>query len=164
MAKESMENTERQFCTFRINDRLYGITIQDIREISLETDFTTIFHAPPAVKGYINVRGLIYLLLDFRQLLGLPEKELDEASRVILFKSEVDENFGILVDGIADIETVDGTQVENRRKQIAKTPEGGERRGGDVSLGVCKLEKGLLIIVNSRNLLNIAIPAGARQG
>jgi len=146
----------RQFCTFRIRGRLYGIDIKDVKEVSPETSFTKIFHAPSSVKGYMNIRGRIYLLLDLRQMLGLETKAVDETSRVILFKDEVDENFGILVDHITDIVTTDEAQIENRRKQDHGAPEAEERRGIDIALGICKMEKELLIILNSRNLLGVA--------
>jgi len=164
MEKAVTAATVRQFCTFRIDRRLYGVDIQDVKEISLETGFTPIFHAPREVKGYMNIRGRIYLLLDLRPILGFEAKALDDASGVVLFKSEVGENFGILVDNIADIETVEGAQFENRRKQDRELPEGSERRGSDIALGICKMEKELLVIINSRNLLGIAVPPKTRQG
>jgi chemotaxis signal transduction protein len=103
----------------------------------------------------MNIRGRIHLLLDLRRMLGLADKAVDGASRVLLFKSEVGENFGVLVDQIADIETADGSQIENRRKQDRESPTGAERRGIDIALGICKMEKELLVILNSGKLLDI---------
>ncbi|MEW6671278.1 MAG: chemotaxis protein CheW [Thermodesulfobacteriota bacterium] len=157
MEKEVVEVPIRQFCTFRINGRLYGIDIRDVKEISPEIGFTPIFHASRAVKGYMNIRGRIYLLLDLRRMLGIEDKAVDGNSRVILFKPEVGENFGILVDNVADIESVDGAQIENRRKQDRELPEGRERRGIDIAAGICKMEKELLVVINSKNLLGIAV-------
>lgn len=152
---KAAETPIRQFCTFRINARLYGVDILDVKEVCPQAGFTPIFHAPPAVKGYINIRGRIYLLLDLRRILGFADKAVDEASRVILFQPGVGENFGVLVDSIADIETVAGAQIENRRKQDRELPEGAERRGIDIALGICKMETELLVILNSRNLLGV---------
>jgi len=156
MEKEVVETPIRQFCTFRINGRLYGVDIRDVKEVCPQAGFTPIFHAPRAVKGYLNIRGRIYLLLDLRRILGLEDKAPDEASRVILFKPETGENFGILVDNIADIVTADHAQIENRRKQDRALPEGAERRGADIAQGICKMEKELLVMLNAGNLLNIA--------
>lgn len=147
----------RQFCTFRISGRLYGIDIREIKEISAETDFTPVFHAPPAVKGYLNIRGRIYLLLDLREMLGCDPQAAGEDSRVILFKPAVGENFGVLVDTIVDIVTLDESQIENRRRKDRKAPEGTERRGVDIAAGICKMEKELLVVINSGNLLGIAV-------
>ncbi len=151
--KEAVVTQIRQFCTFRISGRLYGVDILDVKEINQNVDFTPIFHAPKEIKGNINIRGQIYLLLDLCLILGFETKAVDEMSRVVLFKSTVGDAFGVLVDSIDDIVAVDEKQIENRRKQDRELPEGAERRGIDIGEGVCKLEDELLVIVNSRSLL-----------
>jgi len=155
MTKEALETQKRQFCTFRIYGRLYGVDILDVKEVNPEIDFTPIFHAPKEIKGYVNIRGQICLLIDLRLILGFESKEVDDASRIVLFKSEVGEAFGALVDSIEDIKAVDVKQIENRRKQDQELPEAAERRGVDIADGVCKMENELLVVINSRNVLNI---------
>lgn len=152
--KTSSDNaTIHRFCTFRLSGRLYGVNITDVKEINTEVNFTPIFHASKEIKGYINIRGQIYLLLDPRKLFGLEEKKLDDASRVVLFMPHVGEACGILVESIEDVVSVNEDMIENRRKNEKKVPEGIERRASDVGEGVCKLEKELLIILNAKRLL-----------
>jgi chemotaxis signal transduction protein len=153
--EEAIEAQKLQFCSFRLSGRRFGADVLDVKEINHEVDFTPIFHAPKEVKGYVNIRGQIYLLLDLRLILGFESKGIDEFSRIILFKPEMGDSFGVLVDSIDDIETVDEDQIENRRKEDRELPEGVERRVFNVGSGVCKLEDELLIIINSRELLNI---------
>ncbi len=143
----------RQICTFAIEDRRLGVDILDVKEINTETDFTPIFHAPRAVKGYVNIRGQIHLILDLRLIMDLPEKPVDEESRLVLFKPEVGDNFGILVDRIGDVMEIHREMVEDRRKADEGVPEAGDRRGLDLGSGVCKLEDGLLIILDAKQLL-----------
>ena len=154
--QEAVDTEKRQYCTFWISGRQFGVDILDVKEISPEIDFTPIFHAPKEVRGYVNIRGHIYLILDLRLILGFETKKVEEASRVVLFKSEVGEPFGVLVDSIGDILTVDEGQVEDRRRKDRGPPkEGGERRGRDIAEGVCKLPDGLLVIVRSKRLLDV---------
>ena len=153
-------NTKRQFCTFQIHDRLFGVDILDVKEVNPETHFTPIFHAPREVRGNVNIRGQIYLVLDLRLILGFEAKETDEKSRVVLFKSEVGEPFGVLVDRIGDVVTVEENQIENRRKTDQGPPEQTDRRALDLSDGICKLEDTLLVIMNSQNLLNFITRLG----
>lgn len=155
MKKKVVEAQMRQFSTFRIRGRLYGIDIQDVKEVNAGVDFTPIFHASNQVKGYINIRGQIYLILDLRKILGSEDKAVDGANRVVLFKPDVGERFGVLVDNIADIVSVDENQIENRRKKDQTLPADAERRGVDIAVAICKMEADLLVIINSRNLLNI---------
>ncbi|MFC1516447.1 chemotaxis protein CheW [Thermodesulfobacteriota bacterium] len=152
---EAVKSQRRQFSTFRIFDRLYGVDILDVKEINREIDITPIFHAPKEVKGYVNIRGKIYLLLDLRLILGFETKAVDDANRIVLFKPETGDSFGVLVDKIDDIVTIDEKQIENRRKKDREVPDGVERRSVDIGEGVCRLEDELLVILNARNLLKI---------
>lgn len=152
---ESVGIRSRQFCTFRICDRLYGVDICDVKEINSNIEIAPIFHAPKEVKGYVNIRGQIYLLLDLRLILGFESKATDEVSRVVLFKTEVGEPCGILVDSIDDIVAVDETRIENRRRQDREIDDADDRRGVDMAEGVCQLEDELLVVMNSRNFLNL---------
>ena len=143
-----------RYCTFRLSERLYGVDIKDVKEINTKISFTPIFHAPKEIKGYINIRGQIYLLLDLREIFGFPAKEIDDSSRVVLFMPQVGEPCGVLVDSIEDVVAVDEKMIENRRANDEKVPDGIERRAADVGEGVCKLQDELLIILNAERLLN----------
>jgi len=143
----------RRFCTFRLSERLYGVDIRDVKEINIETDYTPIFHAPEQVRGYINVRGQVYLLLDLRKIFDFEEKEIDKNNRVVLFMPNVGDPCGILVDSIDDVVTVNEEHIENRRKK-QNAHDGSDRRGIDVGKGVCKLRDELLIILDAKKLLD----------
>jgi purine-binding chemotaxis protein CheW len=161
--KKAAEVTTRRYCSFRLSGRLYGVDIRDVKEINTEVSFTPIFHATQEIKGYINIRGQIYLLLDLRAIFGFPAKEIDEASRVVLFMAEVGELCGILVDSIEDVVIVEEGQIENRRQQEREVPEGVERRAADVGEGVCKLQNELLILLDARRLVQAVTRMQVRQ-
>jgi len=145
----------QRYCTFRLAGRLYGVDIHDVKEINTEVNYTPIFHASKEIKGYINIRGQIYLLLDLRAIFGFASKEVDESSRVVLFMPEIGQLCGILVDNIEDVVLVDENLIENRRQNERDAPEGVDRRAADVGEGVCKLEKELLIILNAGRLSHL---------
>ena len=104
--------TQRLFCTFRVNDRLFGVDILDVKEVTAETTFTRVAHAPDEVLGLVNIRGHIYLALDLRRLLGMPATVVTGDSRLVLFKPSVGNAFGVVVDEISDIQTVDANRIE----------------------------------------------------
>jgi chemotaxis signal transduction protein len=131
-----------------IKGALYGVNILDVKEISPDVDITPIYHAPKEAKGYVNIRGQIYLILDIRTTLGYEEKEIDNDSRLVLFKPSVADPFGILVDKIGDVVSAMSTQVEKTKVSDPETAS-----GADVMDGVCKLEKSLLVILNPARIL-----------
>src|SRR5947208_1007838 len=105
--------TERLFCTFRLNEGLYGVDILDAKEVTAETAFTHVPHAPDEVMGLVNIRGHIYLALDLRRLLDMPATVVTGDSRLVLFKPAVGNAFGVMVDAISDIRTVDASRMES---------------------------------------------------
>ena len=147
------ESVMHQFSTFRLAERLFGVNILDVKEVTQETVFTPVFHAPSEVKGYVNIRGQVHLVLDLSLLLGFEETKVSDSSRVVLFKPTVGDNFGVLVDAVGDVVEVDEKSIENRRKDENTDKPSDQRRVSEIGVGVCKLEKELLIVLNAVNML-----------
>jgi purine-binding chemotaxis protein CheW len=147
-------STQRLFCTFRLSDRLFGIDILDVKEVTAETTFTRVAHAPEEVLGLVNIRGHIYLTLDLHRLLGLPAALVTGESRLVLFKPAVGNAFGVMVDAIADIQAVSASQTESfsRLEHNDAVP-----RAGRVELidCVCTLDSELLVVLNPRRFLAV---------
>jgi purine-binding chemotaxis protein CheW len=141
----------KKFCSFYLGERFYGVDILDVREISLQMDINSVPHAPEEVKGLVNIRGEIHLVIDLRVLFHLPPLELDGDSRLIIFKSTIAPPFGVLVDRVSDVVEVDEKLIEERRKQDQK---GDIRRKPthSITCGVCKLEKELMIVLDAPQL------------
>jgi len=147
------EGNIKRYCTFNVDERLYGVDILDVNEVNVITEFTPIFHAPATVKGYMNIRGQIYLVLDLRVLLGFEPSE--KCENIVIFKSSVGEPFGVLVDRVSDVLEIKASNIENRRQKNTATIEEGDRRleGGDFVEGVCSLEREILLILDAKKLL-----------
>jgi purine-binding chemotaxis protein CheW len=144
----------RMFCTFRLNGRLFGVDVLDAKEVTAETAYTPVAHAPDEVLGLVNIRGHIYLALDLHRLLGLPVAPVSGDSRLVLFKPTVGNAFGVMVDAIADIRTVDaartGTFALSGRDANLSTAG----RAGLIDC-VCQLDGELLVVLNPRRFLAV---------
>lgn len=145
--------TRVQLCTFHLAGQLYGVNILDVKEVNPETSFTPVHHAPAVVRGFVNIRGRINLVLDLRRILGFPDVEVGPRSRLVLFKPSVGESFGILVDGIGDVVEVDEADIESGGLADEDVPGIEDTEHGEITSGVCRLAERLLLIVNARNLL-----------
>ncbi len=148
---------ELRFCSFRLAGRLFGVDILDVKEISSELHITPIAHAEAAIAGYLNLRGQIHLVVDLRRLFRFDPFQLTESSRVVIFKPAVDEPFGVIVDSTDEVVTVTRDRIEERRKAgEVLTAEQLERRktSADLTQGVCRLEKDLMVVLNARGILS----------
>ena len=151
---ESRTSTHRMYCTFRVNDRLFGVDILDVKEVTAETTFTRVAHAPDEVLGLVNIRGHIYLALDVHRLLGMPAIVVTGDSRLVLFKSSVGQAFGVVVDAIADIRTVDASHTESFARADRESAAVGAGRA-DLIDCVCHLDGELLVVLDPRRFLAV---------
>jgi len=151
-ARPGAPESQREFqvCSFWIAERLFGVDILDVREINREVGFTRIHHAPADVRGYVNIRGQIYLVLDLRLMLGFGSVPTGPASRVVLFKPSAGTSFGVLVDRAGDIVPIAGERIEWRERQPAG--HGHDPRKALIA-GDCKFPTNLLTLLHSRGLL-----------
>ncbi len=147
--KNIRTGTLRQFCTFTLSDRLFGVDILDVKEINSTAEITPVFHAPKEIRGYVNIRGQIHLILDLRRLLGFNPAVIGSDSRLVLFKPGVGENFGVVVDRIGDVVSVQEDRIEEQNKE----DEAETQSMANLSLGVCKLDKTLMLILDPKKFL-----------
>lgn len=138
------------YCTFRVAGRLFGVPIRDVREVTTETKSTRIPHAPPEVAGYVSIRGHIHLALDLRRLLGLPAGTKGQDHRLVLFQPLVGSAFGVLVDEVGDIVTVDEAQSEDL---ATSTAELSVAERAHLVTRLCKLPDELLAVLDPRRFL-----------
>jgi purine-binding chemotaxis protein CheW len=90
-----------------------------------------------------------------KRLLKAGESTVGSDSRLIVFKAELGDPFGVLVDRIGDIVTLHDEQVE------ANDSEGGSEQALIRSIG--KLESDLIVLLDARQLLPHIAQAGTER-
>jgi purine-binding chemotaxis protein CheW len=149
-----MNESNQRYCIFRSADRWFGVPVQDVKEVTTQTTCTRIPHAPREVAGYVNIRGHIFMALDPRWLLGFEAWPSTE-SHLIIFKPSVGPSFGLLVDEIGDIVSVDASQIEDFRASTHELSAGEPIGRVDLITKVCRLATGLLVILEPRKFLRL---------
>ena len=156
---DSVSNSTLQMCTFRMANRLFGVNILDVKEVNENTNVTPIYHAPPDICGYINIRGQILLVVNLRETFGFDQghkTNIRNNGKVVVFKHSVDEPFGILVDEVCDVVSVEQNRIVDRRAGEANASDAVRefRRAKDgIVMGVCPLERELLLVLNASCIL-----------
>jgi purine-binding chemotaxis protein CheW len=134
------DRTNGEYVTFRVGDALMAVAIDQVEEINRQIDLTPVPHAPPCVRGVINLRGEVDTVVDPRVVLGLPPAELTPATRTVVVRSK-GERIGLLVDQIADV-------VNARAEEIDPPPANVGGVAGRFFQGVYKLKTELLTILD----------------
>ena len=106
-----------EFLSVRLATQEFAIDIRSIREIRGWLASTRLPFAPSFIKGMINLRGSVLIVIDLAQRLGLATVEPDAGSVVVVVECG-NRTVGLLVDAVCDIITV----TDNMRQN---TPEAG---------------------------------------
>ena len=88
--------------SFYIGDRIYGVEIDYVNEIIGVPHITVIPGVPYYIKGVINVRSKVVPVVDVRARFGVPEKEYDDKTCIIIIDYR-DIQVGIIVDTVSEV-------------------------------------------------------------
>lgn len=134
-----------QLVTFRLQEETYGINVMQVQEVLRVSEIAPVPGAPSYVLGIINLRGNVVTVIDTRTRFGLPPKDIDDASRIVIIESDK-QVVGILVDSVAEV-------VELRHSDIDSAPSVGNDDSSRYIQGVATRNDDLLILVDLNKLL-----------
>lgn len=92
----------RQYLTFLLDERTYGIPLEDVAEITPNLPLNRIPHLPKGVEGILDLRGSLLPVLNLRTRLGLPTTGAPEPANILIV--HVDETrIGLMVDCVESV-------------------------------------------------------------
>jgi purine-binding chemotaxis protein CheW len=91
-----------QLVTFELDKEEYASTITDLREIIKIPDITPIPSAPEFIRGILNLRGQIIVVIDLEKRFHLHRDNAADPKHIIIAEVE-DSVFGITVDEVTGV-------------------------------------------------------------
>lgn len=135
----------QQWVCFKLGQEEFGVDILKVREIVRMETITHVPQTPVSVAGVVNLRGNVIPVINLPRKLGIPDKELDEKARIIVFFIG-DKLIGMIVDCVERV-------LRIRKEQIEPPPDIGTGRIQDYILSIGKLDKNLIIQLNIDKIL-----------
>lgn len=135
-----------QLVSFFIGDEEFGVDILYVQEINRMLQVTKVPNAPDFVNGVINLRGRVIPVIDLRLKFGMPPKEPDKNTRIIVMEVG-GKTVGFIVDSVNEVLRIS--------KDVTEAPP-------DLAMGinseyiksVGKLEDRLLILIDLEKILS----------
>jgi purine-binding chemotaxis protein CheW len=128
--------------TLRLQDELFAVEAESVREILDLVPITEVPNASPFVSGLINVRGRVVPLADLRVMFGMDRPEPDEDTRIVVMEIDVDREptvVGILADKVHDVTDIEAASID-------EAPKVGMRWRPEFIRGIGKRNGGFIII------------------
>ncbi len=138
---------QKQYCTFYLNDLMFGIDVLKVQEIILPQEMTEVPLSTPSIRGLINLRGQVVTAIDLRRWLGfVPVANGNKAMNVVIRAEE--DILSFLVDDISDV-------LEPDEGSFELPPETLEENIRELINGVYKLENQLLLVMNAERTFEL---------
>jgi len=138
----------QQFCTFYLHNLMFGVELKKVQEVIRFLEITEIPLAPRVVSGLMNLRGQIVTGIDLRRRLELADRPEGAAPMNLVIRT-ADGAVSLLVDEIGDV-------VEVTEESFERPPETLHGKVREVILGVHKLEKNLMHVLNTEKACETA--------
>lgn len=136
-----------QFCTFFLEDYLFGVQVEQVQEVLRYQELTRVPLAPKSIRGLVNLRGQIVTAIDLRHRLELSERSSDAPPMNVIVRTESGA-VSLLVDKIGEVVEVTDDLFEAR-------PETVEGVARELIVGAYKLENQLLLILDTEKTVNL---------
>lgn len=146
MSNQKQNETQmQQYVCFVVHGEEYGVPILCVQEIIRYETLTRVPQSPEFIDGVLNLRGQVIPVMNLRTKFGLPPRELDKSTRIIVV--EVKKRVvGIVVDEVSEV-------LQISQDQIDPPPPMGTQVNANYISGMGKLEDHLVILLEIDKVL-----------
>ena len=148
-----------QVLTFTLGEETYGVDILRVQEIRGYSTVTRIPQAPAHVLGVLNLRGSIVPIVDMRMLFNLERAEYTAITVIIVLSVQSRagrRDFGVVVDGVSDVVTVDQAQVK-------PAPDLGSRSATEHIRGLMPVADRMVVLLDIDRLIGGHLPGASME-
>jgi purine-binding chemotaxis protein CheW len=151
--EEEETSDELQLVSFDVDGQEYAIAIEDVQEIVQVPE--TVIHVPHSeshVLGVMTLRSRLLPLVNLRSMFGLPYRDLDEKSRIVVLTLN-GASVGVVVDAVSEVLRVSKSGVDALPSLLAR-----EGNLAEIT-AICRLDNGkrLVSIVTAHNLFGHSV-------
>ncbi|WP_292389176.1 chemotaxis protein CheW [Methanosarcina sp. UBA5] len=132
--------------TFELSGEEFGVDIMQVSKVIPVPRITRIPQAPECIKGLINLRGKILVVIDLNKRLDFSSKETDSLSRIIIVEVK-DKVVGMLVNSVKEVMSLPLSSIQPPPEMIKS------KINAEYLRGVGKIGSRLLILLNLARVL-----------
>lgn len=134
------------FLTIMIAGQIFGIPVLQVQDVLGAQKVTRIPLARPEVAGSLNLRGRIVTAIDVRCRLNLPPRE-DKQREMSVVVEHDGELYSLIIDEVGDVMALQDSDFEHNPATL-------DPLWRNISAGIYRLEKQLLVVVDVPKLLD----------
>jgi purine-binding chemotaxis protein CheW len=141
---ELMGGEATQYLTFKLDDEVFAVSIDKVREVLDYTTVTKVPQTPDFMRGVINLRGSVVSVVDMRLKFGMPRTEKTVNTCIIIVEINLEDEttvLGALADSVQEVFDLEPEQIE-------AAPKIGTKLNTDFIRGMGKRDEQFIIILD----------------
>jgi purine-binding chemotaxis protein CheW len=149
MGSNRNDQSMTEYVTAMVAGQRFGLPILRVQDVFVPDRLTRVPLAAPDVAGLLNLRGRIVTVIDMRLRLRLGAAAAAEASAMAIGVESRGESYGLLVDSVGEVVTLDAKLRESNPVNL-------DPWIAEVSSGIHRLEDQLLVLIDVDRILGLA--------
>ncbi len=141
------DNNTMQIVVVEIGSEKYGVQIEYVTSIVKLLNITRVPETKDFIRGVVNLRGDVIPVISTAKLFGLNTADTDEnddSSRIVFLKIDGN-NYGIIVDKVYEVVTLNKDEIEFSKDV--------EDKSKTYILGVGRVSGNLVTVLDTERLL-----------
>jgi len=139
----SEDTLHGKFLVFKVGNEDFGIEIRHVTEIVGIQKINEVPDLPGYMKGVINLRGRVIPVMDIRTRFGMPDRDYDERTCIIVVQVE-GETSGLIIDQVKEVTEIADDQIE--------LPPARAAQAGQYGKGIGKVSDEVKILLDVQRL------------
>jgi purine-binding chemotaxis protein CheW len=150
LEKSAVANRGGKYLTFALGKEEYGLEILKVRELIGWLDITALPRTPAYVKGVVNLRGRVIVVMDLRAKFAMESAAKTDQTCIIVVEiahkgSKL--STGIIVDRVSEVLEIPGENIQ-------EAPTFGTAIDTDFILGMGKVGEAVKILLDIDKVLD----------
>jgi purine-binding chemotaxis protein CheW len=142
----------RQYLTFHIGNEIYGVEVNNVREVIEYEHVYKIPTVPSFIRGVINLRGEVVPVVDLSSRFYKRASDITKLSCIVIVEVEDRDDtimLGFVIDSINAV-------IDIPEEKIETTPGFGARIRTEFISGIGKIDSNFIILLNMHKVLDIS--------
>ena len=150
---------DRQYLTFTLEDEVFAMDIDRVREVLEFTSVTRVPRVPEYMRGVINLRGSVVPVVDLRLKFGMSKTEKKVNTCIIITEVSVEGEsvvLGALADSVREV-------MDMEAKSIEAAPKIGTKLNTEFIKGMGRRDSEFVMILDMDRVFSVDEVALARD-
>lgn len=148
---EARSLQSRQFLTFRIGEEIFGMELEQTREVIEYNGVTAVPLMPGFLSGVINLRGEVVPVIDLAVRLGRKPIEIKRRTCIVITEIHYEGKeftLGLLADAVSEVTEFSETDIEN-------APAFGAKIRAEFIQGIARKDDSFVILLDAEKTLSM---------